>query len=43
MQSFETQGQSLFTVVAVNAFMVILPALPPEQDVNPPVPVMHVG
>ncbi|BDH47322.1 hypothetical protein TUM12370_33660 [Salmonella enterica subsp. enterica serovar Choleraesuis] len=43
MRSFETQGQSLFTVKTVNAFMVILPALPPEQNVNPPVSVMHAG
>ncbi len=38
---FETQGQALLAVETVNAFMVIPSALPPEQDVNPPVTVMH--
>jgi len=37
MGTFETQGQALLAVETVNAFMVIPPALPPEQDVNPPV------
>lgn len=41
--TFETQGQALLAVETVNAFMVIPPALPPEQDVNPPVTVMHAG
>jgi len=30
-------------VETVNAFMVVPPALPSEQDVNPPVTVMHAG
>ena len=43
MGTFETQGQALLAVETVNAFMVIPPALPPEQDVNPPITVMHAG
>ncbi len=41
--TFETQGQALLAVETVNAIMVIPPALPPEQDVNPPVTLMHAG
>lgn len=39
----ETQGQALLAVETVNAFMVIPPALPSEQGVNPPVTVMCAG
>lgn len=43
MGAFEMQGQALLAVETVNAFMVIPPALPHEQDVNPPVTVMYAG
>jgi len=42
-EAFETEGQALLAVEAVNAFMVISPVLPTEQDVNPPVTVMRAG
>lgn len=41
--AFETQGQALFAVEPVNAFMIIPPALPPEHDVNPAVTIVDPG
>lgn len=43
MGTSEMQGQALLAVETVNEFMVIPSALPPEQDVNPPVTVMRTG
>lgn len=42
-QAFETQGQTLFAIEPVNAFVIIPPAPPPEHDVNSAVAIMNPG
>jgi hypothetical protein len=41
--AFETQGQTLLAIESVNAFMIILLALPPEHDVNPAEAIVDPG
>lgn len=40
---FEAQRQTLLKVEAVDSFMIIAPAFPPERHVYPAVPVMAPG
>lgn len=40
---FEAQRQTLLTVEAVDSFVIIAPAFPPEHHVYPAVPVMNPG